>query len=1155
MKQASKLRFTITFMIASSICVIGLSNILRAQTEAPQNKKTQAAHETGGARTSTVNSQDDFQLVMESWNSASGLQQNSVVAIVQSPDGFLWAGTQEGIARFDGTRFIPYSDMKPWANQDPWVQAMAATPDGALWVGTSSGLNRFKDGKITTIAVDSKPGRGPKVGQLPESHILSLWPDREGALWIGTREGLARYHQNQFQIWTVREGLPSNVVLDLAGAPDGSLWIATNRGLGRMKDGRFSSFTMQQGLSNDQIRKLYIDRLGILWVGTNNGLNRLDGNRFIAIPTAIDFSAGKIMGIAEDEAGRIWVGADTGLGYIQHGQLEKLRGPGSSLENKIATIYGDREGNIWIGTKVQGLNRLRKSKFSVIGKEQGLSDNVIDPVLEARDGSMWVGTDNGLNRIKDNRIETYSKKNGLIDNEIISLHEARDGTLWVGTLNGLCRLNGKRFDCYTTQHGLTNSAVLSAGEEADGSIWFGTYTGLTRYKDGKFDDSWNQGALKKSTINDVLVSSADGSVWISTTYEGIFRLKNDKLEQFTEADGLPTNLINSISEDPAGYLWIGTEEGLARYQNGAFKTYSMQNGLSRNQVFAIIEDNFGNLWLSSNHGIQRITKSQFDDLDRGKISRLHVVNYGLADGMRSEECNASTQPIGWKRRDGKVMLPTINGLVIIDPSTIVANLKPPKVFIDRILAGNNPLEVQPNMQIPAGVRDLQIDFTAISFPAPEKLRFKYKLEGSDAKYIEPESRRFAVYNGLTPGYYKFHVVAWNAEDPYNSTTALINIRLKPAIYETWWFMGIGIMALCGMFFGLYKIRLSKLKERTLEKIALSLPTAMAVIDGKNSITMLNNQFESLFGYSNRDISSLDDWFRLAFPDRKDRLSAFEKWKTAVAGVSPQRDGRHESQVTCKDGSLREIEFRFARIQESLVVTLNDVTERNRAEAHLHTLASRLQTIREEEREFISREIHDELGQLLTGLKLEVKWLENKLPPDAIALRHKTASILELINDTIKATRSIATEFRPSILDSFGLMEAIEWQVQDFEARAGIRCDIIEKTDTTSIDRDRATALFRILQESLTNVARHAQATVVIVSLSCEEDSLVLQIEDDGRGITEKEISGTRSLGLLGMRERVRQFNGYVRINGIPGEGTTITASVPLEPRKEAVAVA
>jgi PAS domain S-box-containing protein len=1088
------------------------------------------------------------QFIIESWDSLKGLQQNTIIALAQSPDGFLWVGTQEGVARFDGVKFTPYNDTEQWIRQDLWVFAMTAAQDGSIWVATGVGLNRLKDGKFTAYTNQSSPPG--TIGNLPDNHIEALCEDIEGAIWIATPQGLTRYFQSKFTTLTTRDGLSSNRIHRLIRSKSGGVWIGTENGLSRYKDGKFTNYGVHEGLAGDHIAHLMEDRQGGVWVGTQKqGLIRFDGARFTTFTEQEGLSSNSICGLTEDQDGRIWIGTKEGLNYLENGRISQFPEKDAPFKNFITSLMCDSEGNLWVGTGANGIYRVRKSKFQVLGKPEGLTDSAIDAVLEAKDGSIWVATDKGLNRIKDNKIEQWLTKDGLPDNSMTALFESRDGSIWIGTMTGLGRYSGGRITNYRLKDGLSDLRMMAAAEEEDGTIWFGTAQGLTRYKDGKFEPFMNDGVLGEATITNIKVLKSNGEIWLTSPNEGLFRIKGGALTQFTTADGLPTNLLNSVTEDDAGNLWIGTESGLVRYREGKFRTYSTKQGLPRKQVFAVIVDDFGALWMSSNHGIMRVPREELDRLDQGAITHLNVIDYGLADGMRSEECNAGGQPIAWKNRDGRLLFPTINGLVIINPSNLFSMMQPPPVFIERVLADKAPMEISDQIEIDPHSRELQIDFTAISISAPEKVRFRYRLVGFDKDWVDSQSRRFAVYNNLPPGNYTFYVTASNAEGKWNLVGSTINIRLNPLIYKTWWFYLLCALGVTAAVYGMHRYKLRKENDRLLQNIVTLLPTALAVSDDRDTVTMLNAQFNQHFGYTKRDIQTLDDWFFLAYPDEKDRNLAREKWRKTAENCASPENGHYESQVRTKDGAVRDIEFQFAEIQSNLVVTFNDVTERNRTEKKLSELAARLQTIREEERKFISREIHDELGQLLTGLKLEVQWLENRLAPDARILREKTTTILELINDTIKAMRNIATEFRPSILDSFGLMEAIEWQVEDFESRSGIRCDILEKTDTSVIERDRATALFRILQESLTNVARHANATVVIVSLTQEDGNLVLQIEDDGRGITDREIAGSHSLGLLGMRERVRQFNGDVNISGVAGEGTTITASIPIKPQK------
>ncbi|MFN7949272.1 MAG: PAS domain S-box protein [Blastocatellia bacterium] len=345
-------------------------------------------------------------------------------------------------------------------------------------------------------------------------------------------------------------------------------------------------------------------------------------------------------------------------------------------------------------------------------------------------------------------------------------------------------------------------------------------------------------------------------------------------------------------------------------------------------------------------------------------------------------------------------------------------------------------------------------------------------------------------------------------------------------------------------------------EENFRRMVMLSPIATAVTDESDVTVLLNEKFVTTFGYTIEDLPTVQHWWALVYPDpaRRERFRAI--WEGEVAGLlSSGREVKPvEAQIRCRDGSLRTVEFRHSALGNRTIHVLNDVTELKRAEEELkasreelRNLAARLQAVREEERTTIAREIHDELGQALTGLKMDLKWLENRLPPEAQAPRNRLTSALELVSDTITAVRRIATSLRPGVLDDFGLSAAIEWQASEFESRTGIRCQMARLPDELPVTEDQATAVFRIFQETLTNVARHAAATRVEVNLAQNDDTLWLQVKDNGRGVTTEEIRHTRSLGLVGMRERAWILGGEFRVSGEPGLGTTVTVQIPLKP--------
>lgn len=1102
----------------------------------------------------------DFSFIRDKWNSQDGLPQNSVVGLAQTTDGYLWIGTQEGVTRFDGMNFKTYRDSSEWAGSSIFTTALLAAKDGSLWVATRGGLNNIKGTIFTTYT---------EASGLPNQFVTSLSEDATGNLWIGTRKGLAKLNDGKLSPFPLQSELfqlINNEITAVLASRDGSLWIGSGNGLVRYRNGELRSYSARDGLLGNRVTRLFEDAAGNLWAGTNSsGLYHLKDETFIAITTRDGLSHNTIHTLAQDKTGRIWIGTNHGLDYLENNRVINYGRYDRNFSDQTLSVFPDSEGSIWIGTNSNGLMRLRKSKFTVYGMPEGLAKDDIWCTLEARDGSIWVGlgAGGGLAKLKDGRIEAWSTKDGLPDTEVLSLFEDDDGSIWVGTGNGICQMKNGRFHCYSSKDGLNSVVITAIAKSPDGSLWIGTDSGISQLKHGKFDNSWNDKGLRGNLIGDLMVSKG-GDVWIAGMPDGLFRIRNNQISKFTTEDGLIANQTTAIYEDSSGDLWVGTyQNGLNRIRrDGKVSTYTTQNGLLENQIFDTLEDNYGNFWLTSNHGIFRIAKQQFDDFDQGKINQLEPIRYGISDGLRTEECNGGSQPSGWKARDGRLFITTIKGLVIFDPATISTESFFPPVVIEQVIADREPITGTDHLSLGPGLRDLEIQYTGLSLLAPTKIQFKYRLYGYDTNWKSAGSRRTAFYTNLPPGAYRFQVIASNSMGRWNKSGPEIHITVRKFFYQKSWFYLLCVVAAGLTIFAAHRFRISTSNEKLLDKIAMSLPIAMGVIDNKSKVRMLNNQFVRDFGYTINDLADLDEWFKKVYPDRELRQKAVHYWQKArqASSANDLRSIQKEWHIACKDGTERDVEVRVAKALDRMIVTLNDITFQKQAEEALRTsheqlreLAARLQQAREEERAFIAREIHDELGQLLTGLKMDIKWVEKHLPSNTENLtlfRDKLTSILELVDDTIHALRRIATELRPGVLDTLGLNAAIEWQAQEFSNRTGIDCEISEKTNYQVDDRNCESALFRIFQEALTNVARHAEATKVKISLSRQNGSLILQVRDNGRGITEKEIKDPHSIGLLGMRERAHVFGGEVSVSGSPGKGTTVTASIPLEPLHE-----
>ncbi|MFN0109719.1 MAG: two-component regulator propeller domain-containing protein [Blastocatellia bacterium] len=1090
--------------------------------------------------------------MLEQWESEHGLPQNSVVDLARTSDGYLWIGTQEGVSRFDGMKFDHYKGKPGWANQNIFTNVILAGKDDSLWVGTRNGLNRIKNDIFTAYTLESG---------LPDTYISALAEGAGGIIWIGTRNGLAKLENNRISTLTTKDGLTDNSIRTITITHSGEVWVGTEKGLTRIRNGKPEKVTLGSG--NSKVTEIHEARDGSIWIGTERaGLNKFQNDKLLHLTTRNGLSDNSVFAIAEDEEGRIWFGTGAGLDYLEGSQIKSYSKNIKELNDQIHSLLVDYEGILWIGTKSNGMFKVISPKFVAYGKPEGIPGEDIWCVLESQDGSIWMGLGGGgggLVRMKNGELDSWSTKEGLPDSEVLSLLETKDRKLWVGTAGGLCQFADGKFTCYTTKQGLPNDQVTAMAESNDGSLWIGTYKGVSQFKDGVFNNSWNQKGLGDSLIGDMMVAR-DGSIWFVGLPGGAFQIKNGVIQNFAQSQGLPTDQTTCIYEDSAGDMWIGTyQNGLSRLRaNGKVTTYTAQQGLLENQVFDTIDDGYGNFWLTSNHGIFRIPKKQFDELDQGKISQLTPFRYGTADGMRSEECNGGSQPSSWKTRDGRVLITTIRGLVAFRPDKILDESAPLKASISEIKADRVSIPLSDSISLGPGLKNLEIHYHGLSLIAPTKVQFRYKLTNWDSTWIDAGQKREVNFSNLPAGDYLFQISIANAAGQWSEPARGISIHIEKWFYQQVWFYLL-CAAIVGLsFYAGSRIQVTRSNEKLLNQITMSMPIAIAVVDDKNSVKLINNQFTRDLGYTMDDLADLNKWFESIYPSQKMRELAMSSWQKATTPTTSTEDLRtipREWHVVCKDGSERDLEIKIAQAGDRYIVTLNDITFRKHAENSLKTsreqmreLAAHLQQAREEERAYIAREIHDELGQLLTGLKIDLKWFEKRLPKDAEnskLLHEKMVSILELMDETIVAMRRVATKFRPGILDTLGLIAAIEWQAEEFSNRTGIRCEFDEPIPQQLSGLDCETALFRIFQESLTNVARHSEASAVKVSLTRQNGFLILQIRDNGRGITEKEIKDPHSIGLLGMRERAHIFGGEVSVSGSPGKGTTVTATIPI----------
>ncbi len=755
------------------------------------------------------------QYVHDAWGTESGLPQDSVLALAQTPDNYLWLGTEEGLVRFDGVRFVVFDKNNTPEIRTNLIQALLVDHQGSLWIGTAGGgLVQYKDGRFKVYTT----GQG-----LSNDSVLSLYEDAQGVLWIGTDGGGLDYlRDGRFHAYTSKDGLLSGAVFALTGDHRGRLWIGTHNGLNVMKDGHVTSVTTADGLPSNYVRSLDVGAQDTLWVGTNGGgLARLQDGRVSVYTTRDGLSSNDVLAAYEDGDGSLWLGTAGGLNRFRDGQFTAYNSKLGLTNDEVLCIHEDREGSLWIGTDGGGLNRLRDGPAISYTTLQGLANDVALPVFEDHEGALWIGTNGGgLSRFKDGRFTTYTSKDGLPDNKVFSIAETADGDLWVGTRKGLSQFRHGHFTVYTAKNGLPNDAVMSIFKDHTGNLWLGTRGGLAELSQGHFTTFTTRDGLSSDNVL-AIAEDAQGAMWIGTIGGGLNRFQNGKFTTYTTKNGLASDVVLALHFDREGNLWIGTGGGgLQRLRNGRFTTFSTRNGLFDDTVFEILEDDFGHLWMSSNKGAFRVSKRDLEKVAAGEAQSFTSESYGTAEGMKTKECNGGFQPAGTKTRDGRLWFPTIKGVVAINPAALRGNPIPPTIVIEETVVDKKVFSGAAQVHAAPGKGQIEIHYTVPSFISPDRVRFRFRLEGFDKEWVEAGSRRTAYYTNIAPGTYHFQVIASNSDGVWNPNGASVAITLEPHFYQTIWFFLLCALAVGCTGLVLYHLRMRRLKAREQELVLL-----------------------------------------------------------------------------------------------------------------------------------------------------------------------------------------------------------------------------------------------------------------------------------------------------------------------------------------------
>jgi ligand-binding sensor domain-containing protein/signal transduction histidine kinase len=739
------------------------------------------------------------------WQDQHGLPQNGVLAILRTRDGYLWLGTIEGAARFDGVRFVVFDNNNTPEFKSNQILSLAEDRAGSLWLGAvSGGLTRYTEGRFRLYTTQDG---------LSSDFVRCLLADRAGNLWIGTRGGgLNLFRDERFKAYTTRDGLPSDQILALAEDLNGGLWIGTSKGLARFEQGRFTAYTTREGLPGDRVNALCVDSAGILWVGTGGGLCRFQQGRCMVYNLPIH---GSVTALYEDRRRNLWIGTGgNGLFLLRGGRLTQYTVKDGLPSDTVLALYQDPEGDIWVGTVDGGLVQLREGRFSVYTIEDGLPHNFATAVFEDSQGSLWMGTNGGISRLKDGRITAWTASQSRPEND--SITEDRAGNLWFSARGQLSQFRNGQFTRWTTAQGLPHEPVRELLGDRAGNLWISAPGhGLTLLREGRFRSFDTRDGLADNEVT-ALYEGRSGQLWVGTRHGSVsrFEAETQRFTTWTVKDGLPGDHVQAFYEDRAGSLWIGTNGGgLRRFKNGKFAAITVRDGLFDNRTFQILsdtDDDSGDLWLSSNRGIFRVGLRELNDFAEGRLKSVTSFVYGVADGMISRECNGAS-PAGWKTRDGRLWFPTVKGVVAIDPRQ--RNKQPSLVAIERVILDRAPLPVGQPAQIRPDQENLEIEYTGINWRRPQQIRFKYQLTGFNQDWVDVGTRRTAYFSNLPPGDYTFRVIADNGEGVWNTEGTSLRVVVLPPFYRTGWFLMLAVLSVAGMVLAAFKYRVAQLESR------------------------------------------------------------------------------------------------------------------------------------------------------------------------------------------------------------------------------------------------------------------------------------------------------------------------------------------------------
>ena len=741
------------------------------------------------------------QYLREQWNTEQGFPGGPINAFAQTPDGYLWIGTETGLVRFDGVHFRIFQHSNTPTLPDGPILGLAVDGEGDLWVRLGPTLLRYQNEVFHDVVLSPKT---------TDTRFTAMCAGRNGEiLFASHQDGIVRYNKGKLEKLVPGVGL-SPLVISMAVAPDGTVWMGSRgQGVFYLEGGRIHSVT--EGLPDSKINSLLAIRNQELWVSTDDGLTRWNGNEFtqLGISQVIKHIQSSVL--AKDRDGNVWVGTSNGLIRIDPNGGSYLERTENRSAKPVTALFEDREGNLWVGS-THGLERFRDSVFTSYSVANGLASDNDGALFVDAEGRAWFApTEGGLYWMKDGQVKIV--KDAGLENDVVYSIDGGKNELWIGRQHGgltHLRFEDQRFttETYTQKEGLAQDSVYVVHENRDGTVWAGTLSGgLSRWKNGSFKTYSIANGLGANSVSTILEGS-NGTMWFGTP-NGLASLSNEQWHTYTSQDGLPPGNVNCLLESPAGVLWIGTVNGLAIMRSGNIRLLNGGPEALHEKIFGMVADKKGSIWLATEGHILQIER---DEVLNDELSDKAFREYGLEDGLRSTRVVKRQKSVVVDTL-GRIWLSTEKGLSFVDPKAISFASAPALVHIEGVSSDGRFLQLADTLHIPAPHRRITLDYTALSLAVPDRIRFKYKLDGYDQDWSEATATREAVYTNLPADNYRFRVIASNSEGVWNSAESSVQLIIEPLFWQTWWFRLSCALALVFVALALVRLRMAQLTSR------------------------------------------------------------------------------------------------------------------------------------------------------------------------------------------------------------------------------------------------------------------------------------------------------------------------------------------------------